>query len=296
MPNQPILYHCPGFLAGCKVYRELLLFRAVHPEYFYEDCIVDTIFDSFPMMTWNGGGTHMDQPMLLRDIEKLLDYYAELNISLQLTATNPVLEKIDVYDRYCNAILERFLENPINSVLVASPILEDYIREKYPNAKIDWSIVGTSQPENINLDYNDYLDKYNRIVIPRVHGKDFEYLKKIDENKRHKIELLCTDPCPKDCPRIASHYREYGYAHLYLTSEMNYPCTGVDKNDLMNFEYIEDQILYEEFPKYLELGYNRFKLSGRRNAETVIHNVVKYFVKPEYQYEMVFYLLSRIGR
>lgn len=288
-------YHCPGFVTGLRVYNQFLLFRNEHPEYFYDDCIIDTIFDSFPNMTWNGGGYNMGELMYLKDIEKLLDYYDDLNIALQLTCTNPCLEEIDMYDRYCNAVLERFISHPLNSILVASPVLENYIRNKYPDAKIDWSIVATTQPENINLDYNNYLDNYNRIVIPRIHSKDFDYLSRIDETKRDKIEILCTDPCPANCPRMASHYKDYTRTTLFLTSEMEFPCTMLDREDLFTFKHKNDRIFYEELPKYQELGYEHFKISGRKDQTTVIQNLIPYTVKPEYQYEMVFYLLAKSG-
>ena len=35
MKNE-IKYHCPGFISGLNVYRELILFRIKYPEYFYD--------------------------------------------------------------------------------------------------------------------------------------------------------------------------------------------------------------------------------------------------------------------
>lgn len=294
MKNE-IKYHCPGFISGLNVYRELIIFRLKYPEYFYDNFIIDTIFDSFPGMIWNGGGLNLGSTAHLSDVDKILDYYDELNIALQLTCTNPCLIETDVYDRYCNAIVERFIKHPLNSVLVSSDILEKYLRNKYEGIKIDFSIVGTTQPNNINSNFNELAAHYNRIVLPRVYGKDFDYLNKIEEKNRDKIEILCTDPCPIDCPRLASHYCDYGKITLYEESNEHSPCTSLDRDKLFTFQYKDQQISYEELDKYLDIDFQRFKLSGRRNDKSVIHNMVLYTTKPEYQYEMVFYLLSKSG-
>lgn len=208
--------------------------------------------------------------------------------------TNPILEERDMYDRYCNAVLERFLKYPNNAILVSSPILKDYINKNYPEAKVDWSIVSTTRPENINSNFNEKIKEYNRIVLPRKYVKDFNFLKTLNEEDRGRYELLCSDPCPVNCPRLATHYEEYARVGLFQTDNMDIRCTGLDKNDLFHLTYICDQITPKEINNYLELGYNRFKLSGRKNAHTVFYQLLKYTAKPEYQYELAFYFISRV--
>lgn len=288
-------YHAPGFICGLKAYREFFLFRTLHPEYFYDNCNIDVLYDSFPDMIWNCGGTNLADLMPLEKVDNLLAYYNQLNLPLQLTCTNPLLEERDLYDRYCNAVIERFLQYPNNAVLVSSDLLKNYLIARFPNAKIDWSIVSTTQPENINSNFNEKIKEYNRIVLPRKYNKDFKFLTSLDKQYREKFEILCTDPCPINCPRLASHYLEYAKINLYQTDSTFCPCTTLDKNDLFHITYLKDQIQYEEFPKYLDLGFNRFKLSGRKNNLSVLHNLLKYTAKPEYQYELAFHFLAKIN-
>ena len=40
-------------------------------------------------------------------------------------------------------------------------------------------------------------------------NNNWEYLETIPEDKRGKIEFLCTDPCPDNCPRIYTHYKNF---------------------------------------------------------------------------------------
>lgn len=289
------MYHCPGFIDGQRIYVELLYFKALHPEYFYDNWEIDTIFDNFPNMIWGGGGCTNNGILPLKMVENILNHYNELGIALQLTCSNPILEPTDVYDRYCNAILERFLKYPQNSILVSSECLENYIREKYPEAKIDCSIIYATKPENINKDFNPIIDKYNRFVIPRVHSKDFEYLQTIGEEKRYKIEILCNDPCPVNCPYLSSHQEEHAASTLYSTTRVVNPCHIIDKkNTLYRDSLKSDLIFYDEFDNYKKLGYNHFKISGRANPIVIIQNIIPFMVKPEYQMEFAFYLLKKI--
>lgn len=289
-------YHCPSFVDGLDIYRELLIFKYYHPNYFYDNFYIETIFGHFPNMVWGGGGQVLGEMVELKDVESIFKFYNDMSIGLQLTMTNPLLEKTDVYDRYCNAILDRLLEYPLNSVLVSSPCLENYIREKHPEAKIDLSIIATTNPKNINKDFNNILENYNRLVLPRKYIKDFNYLNNIKEEYRDKIELLCNDPCPIDCPRLFSHYCDHAKANLYSTSDIYCPCTYVDRNDLTFFQNMEHKIFYNDFQSYQDVGYNHFKISGRGDTLTTINCIIPYMVKPEYQLEVAFYILKKVLR
>lgn len=250
-------------------------------------------------MIWNGGSLYTGYTEPLDKVKEVFDYYNEHGINLQLTCTNPALEEFDIFDRYCNAVLELFLRYPNNSVLVSSPYLERYIRNSYPEAKIDLSIVGNTNPKNINSDFNSLIDNYHIVVLPRKYNHDFDYLNSIDLEKRNKVELLCTDPCSIDCPRLFSHYMDFAKFALYETMDRStHGCTEINRDDLSADVNIEYQIRYPEFKKYLNLGYNRFKISGRGGGKlNIIKNYTKFLVKPEYQLEVGFHLLARtIGK
>jgi hypothetical protein len=90
---------------------------------------------------------------------------------LKFTLTNPVLELVDCYDRYSNTILA-LAENELNEILIVSPILENFIRNKYPNYKINRSIISTTGQEETLDNYLQELEKYNKIVLPRRLVKD----------------------------------------------------------------------------------------------------------------------------
>lgn len=281
--------NCPGFYTGFNIYKTLLELQQTAPECFNSNVIIESIFDTFPNMIWNGGTVNQGYQPSLEKIKKIINFYYENNTEIALTLTNPSLVKEDLYDRYCNKIVS-LCENENNSILVSSPILEEYIRNKYPKFKIKRSIIAS----NKNIDYLSILNKYDKIVLPRRQVKDFKFLESIPVEIRNRFELLCNDPCPITCPYLYKHYNGFAKITLYeeVTSKDILECKTLKNDDpLKHFHYKDEQITYNEInEKYLPLYYNSFKLSGRNDVFTIIFSIVPFFFKQEYQLELAHYL------
>lgn len=286
---EKINLNCPGFYTGFNIYKTLLELQQTVPKCFNSNVIIESIFDTFPNMIWNGGTINQGYQPSLEKIKEIINFYYENNIEIALTLTNPLLTKEDLYDRYCNKIVS-LCENENNSILVSSSILEEYIRNKYPKFKIKRSIIAS----NKNIDYLPLLNKYDKIVLPRRQVKDFKFLESIPIEVRNRFELLCNDPCPITCPYLYKHYNGFAKITLYedVTSKDILKCKTLNSNDpLKNFYYKDDQITYNEiYEKYLPLSYNSFKLSGRNDIFTIIFSIVPFFFKQEYQLELAHYL------
>ena len=65
-------------------------------------------------------------------VKGVTNYFNSKGIPLRFTFTNPMLEKKHLSDKFCNAIMH-YADNGMNEVIVASPLLEEYIRKNYPN-------------------------------------------------------------------------------------------------------------------------------------------------------------------
>ena len=286
-----INYYCGGFYDAEDIYEKFFQLKEKSPYIFYNNVKLSKIFGSFPNMVWNGGGYSFGEMPLIEEIEQISINYYYKDIPLLLTCTNPCLEKTDIYDRYCNTILS-ILDNGKNEIMVSSPYLEEYIRKNYPNYKINKSIIASE----FDYDLNEALNNYNTVVLPRRYAKDFNYLNNsIALNNRHRVEILCNDPCPIDCPYLYSHYKEFGKTQMYQKSIY---CSEVDCKMPFRKQYPWERdksqiITYDEIvEKYLPLGYTEFKISGRNNINHVIYNLVNYFIKPEYQTQVFLYLLE----
>lgn len=287
-----INYYCPEFFNLEKIYDTVLELQNKQPQIFYDGVKISKIFGSFPNMIWNGGGYNFGKHLFNEDLIDIKLRYEKRNIPLLITCTNPMLEKTDVYDRYCNNILSIF-ENDINEIMITSPYLEEHIRKNYPNYKINKSIIASE----FDYDLNEALQKYNTVVLPRRYSKDFKYLnEQILKENRNRVEILCTDPCPTNCPFLYEHYKNYGKTQLYQNDNMNsVECPMPFRKEYPWNRDESEKITYEEIvTNYLPLGYTEFKLSGRGSIESGIKHIVKYFIKPEYQIEVIFFLLDKI--
>jgi hypothetical protein len=293
-----IHYYCPGFVESQKAYKILFWLRDNASQCFYENVQISKIYGCFPNMIWNGGSYWFGPCLSRNQIIDYFEWYSHQNVQLQLTFTNPILEETDLYDRYCNAILEIASNYDFVEVLVSSDILEKYIRSKYPNIKIDKSIIATTRDrESVNDSLKGYLqnlETYNMCVLPRKHGKNFDFLNQIPEDKRNRFEILATDPCPINCPRLYTHYEDMAKAQLWIPGGVEHShCTTIHPdNPFKQWQYRNQRISYEELHKYEELGFTEIKLSGRTDMIQMIITVVPYLIKPEYQQDVYAALLN----
>lgn len=283
-----INFNCPGFFTGFPIYQAILDLQKNVPEVFHDNIYIESIFDAFPNMIWNGGTVVQGVQPSLKEIEKVIQFYYDNGIEIALTMTNPRLEETDIYDRYCNRILS-LCQNEYNSILVSSPILEDYIREKYPTFKIKRSIIASDK----NIDYLSIIDKYDKIVLPRRQVKDFDFLETIPREIRGRFEFLCDDPCPINCPYLYKHYQ--GFAKITLFEDIEstdiVKCKTLPNSPLRNIKYREDQISFQEIEKeYLPRSFNSFKISGRTTKYSIIFSIIPFLIKEEYQLQIARYL------
>lgn len=285
-----INYYCPDFVVGRKFYEILLNYQRDFSEMFYSNVKIKTIFGNFPNCIWNGGGTFFgDLIHEIEDIQYFLDFYIKNNITLQFTMTNPLITEIDCLDRYGNfllALLENCYSNDVE-ILVSSEILKNYIEKNYPALKISRSVVNSLE----NVDYKQMLKDYYNVVLPIKFTNDFSFLKQFTQSEKNHIEILCSDRCTIDCPRINQHYTEFAKASLYLGSSSakinnKILCTNAYSDNLLNLCHEDRRFLitYQDFlQNYVPKGFFNCKLTGRGSLINLASNVIAYMIKPEYQ-------------
>ena len=214
--------------------------------------------------SWNGGRLMIKE---MHTIEKIEGYFASLifnfGIDIQLTMTNSLLKKEDTYDRYGNALLglaEKYCNNV--EVLVSSPILEEYIREKYPKIRIARSITNLVHPTE------EDCERYSTVVLPFSKNEDFEYIKRLAKTGV-ELEMSITEGCLRDCPFRSEHYK---------ITDMNqlYECKGNQPECLATRPTFPTD--KELLPKYAAMGVRNFKIIDRCHLGTAIENIVDYLI------------------
>ena len=278
-------FNLPDFVMGRPVYVTLCNWMNEYPEVFYPNTEIACVYGNFPGAIWNGGGINLGGQWTRNEIQEMIDFYNHtLHIPLRFTFTNPLIDERHLNDVYCNIIAECG-HNGMNEILTSSIVLENYLREKYPKYKYGKSIIGTRE-EPVDLS-----NKYFLSVMRRRMNNNWEYLDTIPMELRHKVEFLCTDPCPDNCPRLYTHYRDFARAQLELQSGPECNCSMTDVKGTFQYHYanhLETHVSREMIDKeYLPRGFNQFKLSGRGSALGAITGALDYMIKPEYHLDAI---------
>ena len=156
-----INYHLPSFTSHYSLNILIIDYIKEHPEFFRDGIKIASVFGSFDGAAWNGGRNVNGKfdPVIT---EKIIKEFNSRGIPLRFTFTNPMINERHLDDKPCNEIM-KMADNGLNQVIVMSPILEQYIRETYPNYKITSSTC--KQIKDMD-DLNEELEKpYNLVVL-----------------------------------------------------------------------------------------------------------------------------------
>lgn len=307
-------FHLPGFASHYEF--NLIFAQMIHdcPQYFREGVEVASVYGTFPPAIWNGGRFQYGQ--CNKDfIKTVIKNFNDRGIPLRFTFTNPMLEKKHLSDKFCNMIMH-YADNGMNEVIVASPLLEEYIRRNYPNYKITSSTCKRiTEPEKLY----DELDKdYHIVVIDYDLNNKFDILEKIKDKK--KCELLVNACCNPGCKRRSDHYRGIGAEQIvyaeYLKSGAkgdfdfsDYPeyaqyidpafteCKCMSRT-IFNIKDLSTHISPDDiWGKYIPMGFEQFKIEGRSlELLNLTEHYMYYMVKPELRDEARMLLFAQLIR
>lgn len=300
------VFHLPAFFTHCGFMTVLLEMKKHFPQFFRENIEIGTIDDAFQPSAWNG--RYLTENICsLKTAEEIVRSFNERGVPIRFTFTNPVISQKHLGDDFCNSIM-KLAGNGMNEVMVTSPVLEEYIREFYPEYKItsaacessrsfeeaaallekDYSLVA------LNSDLNAFPDKLAQLP------------------NREKIELYVNCFCTPDCPSKADHLRSVGeqqtafanHARKYpnvpfelkkygITSVYDCPCMSRNIFNIKNLStFISPDDITE---KFLPMGISHFRIEGRSfDVLNLTETLFYYLIKPEHaahaRYEFFFHL------
>jgi collagenase-like PrtC family protease len=261
-----------------------------HPEWFRDGVKIGSVYGTFPTSVWNGG-RYLEGSCDENAIVNILRFFNEKGIHVRFTFTNPKITEEHLSDPFCNRQLE-LADNGMNEVIVNSPILEQYIRGKYPNFKLTSSTC--KQIRNMD-DLNAELERdYNLVVLDYNWNGKYDELAKI--KKPEKCEILVDACCIPNCPRRGEHYDTIGAEQIIYWENQKNPASGkkveIEKftcpcmlNSIYDIRDFETVISPDDlYSTYTDMGFNQFKLEGRSSHPLlVLESYVYYLVKPEWQ-------------
>lgn len=284
-----IRFHLPDFAAHYRFNRVFIAMLQHCPEYFYEGLEIASFYGTFPQSLWNGGRS-MNGICDKSYVKTVVREFDKLQIPLRFTFTNPMITAEHLNDDFCNFIL-RTADNGINGVIVVSPILEEYIRTKYPRYKVTSSTCKRiTDIENLN---NEVCKNYDIVVLDYDLNNKFNILEKV--KNKEKCEILVNACCRPNCPNRVDHYREIGLTQIafcehlkkknnrqFIPSEYNLNLNpDIVKCPYMNYDAVDVKKLSTHISpemileKYVPMGFNQFKIEGRTAS---IFNLIEYYL------------------
>jgi collagenase-like PrtC family protease len=276
MDNNRINIFLPGFYENFRLIISLHDWMEKEPEIFNDGMKISAAYGCFPGNIWNGGRVIIGAATK-EDILYAVQEYNSRGIAIRFTYTNPCLERIHLFDTYCNLCME-LADNGKNEVLVNSDLLEEFIRGAYPNYKIISST--TKCLYDLELIQKE-LEKDYHLVVLDSSLNNTEQLFALDH--KEKIELIVNHYCADSCPRRMEHYKHVGEAQLEYAM-VNFPCDNIKRTFQeiqSNKSFISPDMIYD---KYVKAGFHNFKLDGRGfKKEKVNESFAYYLAKPEYR-------------
>jgi hypothetical protein len=255
----------------------------------FKDKIDFSFYDGPNLCPWNGG--RINEEIFLTPSK--VKYFNDKGYGVFLTFSNPI---IDLNDEIGNELLEMLNHNELNGVIIINEELRNYVKEKYPEYQIIFSISGHPNsviPTKELLDYyKDLEDKYD-VIVPRFEmGLNEKFFSEV---KIPKYELIVNDKCIYNCNIFREHLftmaefnRKYkspwkeqpfdvcNKAHECWIKNFN-PDEGSEKDRNKHGISLGMSFTGEMYDKAISLGYTRFKIMGRElTKDKLKHDILKH--------------------
>ena len=273
--------HLPGLFEFANFYTFFIELFQTEREKFNNWCEIGSIYGAPLGAIWNGGRVNMNNIFYTKAVSD----FAKINdLPCRLTFSNCFLNKNHLNDNQCNALLEEFYWGNKNSIIVNSLVLEQYIRDNYPNYKL---VSSTTKCLQNPTAAKDEIDKnYDIVVLDYNFNNNIEFLHSIDH--KEKCELLINPVCYPNCSRRREHYEHISKVILRKPVDTsNFECNCETK---MFWEAMQSPLFIsiEAIEQvYLPMGFQHFKIEGRTTTiYDLVEILVYYMVKPIYQTEI----------
>lgn len=276
--QKEIYFHLPGFCYFRLLNQVVINLMKDYPEKFRDGYKIGSVYGTFPGAIWNGGRAVFGI-VGKQDISALIKTYNEKGVPLRFTWTNGCLEEKHLYDTYCNLIMH-LANNGFNQVLVNNELLEQYIRENYPN----YPLISSTTKRILKLDgmLEELKKDYELVVLDYDLNHDETVLKAL-EPQAERVEILVNEICNPHCPKRSEHYLQQSKMQLEFDVNTGFPCPN--KTQSRTFADCKKRPAFlsnEDIMRYVDRGFVNFKIVGRgMPMDFVKESYLYYLVKDE---------------
>ncbi len=284
MDKEKIYWHLPGFCVFFYLNQVLIGLMKEYPDRFRDNYRIGSVYGTFPGAIWNGGRAVFGITAK-SDMKKIIETYNRLGVPVRFTWTNSLIGEDHLSDTYCNLIMS-LADKGKNQVLVNTPVLEAYLREKYP----DFAYISSTTKRLTDLSsIREELEKdYALVVLDYDLNHDERTLEELKPYAQ-RIEILVDEICFPNCPKRKDHYRDESLMQLNFEKGAPYPCPNRTRRP--SFEECKKRPAFlsaEEIGEYAErYGYRNFKLVGRGLPEEMVLESYLYYLVKEGEEEFI---------
>ena len=290
--SKEITFHMPGIFEMALVWIPFMQMLEQDDSVLKTNVKFGCIYGS-PNCIWNGGRNNIGMPKhSRRDLEAVRDFMDHHRIPVRFTWTNCVLEEQHIADTYCNMVADIF-NTGNNEILCNSPILEQYLRNRYGNT---YRYISSTTKTLMDDDkQKEEIDKnYYLTVLDLSHNKDFEFLESID--RKDKCEILCNSTCYANCPNKVQHYEELSRNQVDFEHNNSYMHCDGGICSYANAQVRDHYISPEDIENiYIPMGFTNFKLEGRNAHPLILLDIlVDYLIKDSCKGKVKEYMYQRL--
>lgn len=176
----------------------------------------------------------------------------------------------------------------VKFLTIADPYLAKFVKQYHPNLKLKVSVISEINCLSRALEWERIIGKEGVLTLSVMLNRNFPLLKEIKETVKCDIELLVNDCCLNECPFRFFHYTECSHAsqdHNVLEGYYNDWAAMACQTQKALYP---EQILMGKWihpidiDKYLEIGIDYFKISGRRYNTEWLARVLTAYAKKSY--------------
>ena len=281
--SREVYWHLPGFCYFFYLNQVIINLMKEYPERFEEGYRVGSVYGTFPGAIWNGGRAVFGITAK-QDMEKIISTYNKFGVPVRFTWTNSLLEEKHVYDTYCNMIMD-VANNGKNQVLVNTDVLENYLRDKYP----DYQYISSTTKRIKDLDtLLKELDKNYLMAVLDYDLNHNEDVLKALEPEASRVEILVDEICYANCPKRTMHYQDESLMQLTFSKGTSFDCPN--RKTMPAFKECMKRpsfISKKELPSYIERGFVNFKLVGRGSPLEMVKDSYLYYLVKEEEREFI---------
>ena len=289
-----INFALPGFYENQNIIIILCSLIKLYPNIFYDNININAVYGNFSLSTWDGGRIFESYPVASK--EDMVDIYNaynnELEIPIRFIFTNPLLTQEHCFEKYNNFIVSQF-ENGINEIVVNSPILEEYLRNNYPNYTFISSTTKCLSLQDLKKEIDN--PNYKLVCWDYNLNHNKELINNLTQEQKDKCELLINAICGEGCPYRAEHYKLNGIHSLTYGKNFTMRGCNIKKSVFTPNRKCNNISTQEIIEEYYPKGFTHFKLEGRTYSDLDLTlELTRFLVKPEWKEFVLAFILRNI--